>query len=412
MSRVTDRSIIMATFTFFALCPFGLEDFVTKELVALGADPDLIKTQRSGVQFSGPQTLGMAMCLQSRFASRILVRVAHADYWDSHDLYDLARRTPWEKWFDVDLTFSIDKAADRCPLESLDFAALRVKDGICDRFRELAGRRPDVARRHPDVPIFMFLTYDRATFYIDMCGQALFKRGWRLAHGEAPLKENMAAGLLALAEWSPNEPLIDPFCGSGTIAIEAALYAMNVAPGLYRDFAFEKLHNFDLEAYEELREDARARINRHVNVRIQASDISSLVVEKAIENAQRAGLGDMLADGRLSFSQGDAREVTPAADMPAGVLIANPPYGEQSNPKSASIRAMMGDIATNLKNHYAGWRAWLLTSDRQLPSQMRLKPSRKVVVYNGPLECRFFKFDMVAGSNRRVKDNAHETSPD
>ena len=254
--------------------------------------------------------------------------------------------------------------------------------------------------------IVAHFTYDRVSLFLDLAGEALFKRGWRLTHGEAPLKENLAAGLLMISEWRPEMPLVDPFCGSGTIAIEAARIAINYAPGLDRSFAFENLEGFDRSLWTEMLEDARAAVNPHAEVLIRASDISSSVLEKALENADRAGLGKLLDDGRLSFTQGDAREVVPP-ELPEGfepgLVIANPPYGEQSNPKSASIQSMMGHVAANLKQHYAGWRAWMLSSDRTLPSQMRLKPSRKVVLFNGPLECRFFRFDMVAGSNRREK---------
>lgn len=396
----------MPAFSFYAVCPFGLETLLADEILALGADPDLVRPGRGGVQFAGDTSLAMAACLHSRLASRILMRVAHAEYWDSRDVYDIARSTKWDRWFGPDVTLRIDTSATRCPLESIDFAALRIKDAICDRFRELAGRRPSVDRRTPDVRIVAHFTYDRVSLFLDLAGEALFKRGWRLTHGEAPLKENLAAGLLMLSEWRPEMPLVDPFCGSGTIAIEAARIAINYAPGLDRSFAFENLEGFDRSLWTEMLEDARAAVNPHAEVLIRASDISSIVVEKALENADRAGLGKLLDDGRLSFTQGDAREVVPP-ELPEGfepgLVIANPPYGEQSNPKSASIQSMMGHVAANLKQHYAGWRAWMLSSDRTLPSQMRLKPSRKVVLFNGPLECRFFRFDMVAGSNRREK---------
>ena len=174
-----------------------------------------------------------------------------------------------------------------------------------------------------------------------------------------------------------------------------------MAPGLNRSFAFESLSGFDLDLWREMKEDARAAVNLHAKVRIEAHDISSIVVEKAIENARRAGFGAMIDDGRLLFSQGDAREIQAPEGAEAGLVIANPPYGEQSNPKSASIAAMMRDFAAALKSNFPGWTAWLLTSDRLLPGQMRLKESRKIVLFNGPLECRFFRFDMVAGSNRR-----------
>ena len=239
------------------------------------------------------------------------------------------------------------------------------------------------------------------SFYIDLAGESLFKRGWRLEHGEAPLKENLAAALLALSGWKPELPLVDPFCGSGTIAIEAAAMATNTAPGLMRRFAFERLQGFGMALWQEMKEDARAAQNRSAKVFIRASDISTIVVEKAEENCRRAGFGALLDDGRIVFHQGDARSIKAPEGAEGGLVIANPPYGEQSNPKSASIAAMMADFAAALKSQFPGWTAWLLTSDRLLPRQMRLKESRKIVLFNGPLECRFFRFDMVAGSNRR-----------
>ena len=391
----------MPSFVFHAPCPFGLEELLSREILALNADPDLVRPGECGVSFASGLDLGMAVCLHSRYATRVLLRVAFDEYWDSRDVYSIARRTPWDKWFGPDVTFRIHSTANRCPLESLDFATLRIKDGLCDRFNELAGRRPSVDRRRPDVRLEAYFTFDHVSFYIDLAGESLFKRGWRLEHGEAPLKENLAAALLALSGWTPEKPLVDPFCGSGTIAIEAASIAANMAPGLNRSFAFESLSGFDLDLWQEMKEDARAAVNLHAKVRIEAHDISSIVVEKAIENARRAGFGAMIDDGRLLFSQGDAREIQAPEGAEAGLVIANPPYGEQSNPKSASIAAMMRDFAAALKSNFPGWTAWLLTSDRLLPGQMRLKESRKIVLFNGPLECRFFRFDMVAGSNRR-----------
>lgn len=309
--------------SYYAVSPYGLETLLADELHRLGAQR--IHPQKGGVLFEGDAALGMAACLHSRLASRILLRVAHGKYWDSRDIYKMALETPWEKWFGPDHTIRVSANAQRCPLESIDFAVLRIKDAVCDRFREMAGRRPSVERHSPDVRIAAFLTYDTVTFYLDLAGEALFKRGWRLTHGEAPLKENLAAGLLKLSGWTPEKPLIDPFCGSGTIAIEAAHMALNVPPGLNRRFAFEKLTGFGGDLWDEMLEDARAGVNRHAKVTLRASDISSLVVEKAEENARRAGLEALLADGRLTFTQGDARGAAPEEGLAPGLVIANPP---------------------------------------------------------------------------------------
>ena len=389
--------------SFYAICPLGLEELLAQELKACAATE--IKTARGGVFFAGSQACAMRACLNSRLASRILMRLASSDYYDEEDIYNFACRTKWEEHFGPEKSIRIDINAHRSPLRSLDFTLLRIKDGICDRFNHFMQTRPDVDRVHPDVRIFAFVDQRYCTFYLDMCGGALFKRGWRRDKGEAPLKENLASGLLMLAGWQPESPLLDPFCGSGTIAIEAACAACGMAPGLNRKFLFQNFSDFERDLWEEILDDARAGVNRHAKVSIHASDISSIVVEKAIENAKAAGLGALLEDGRLVFERCDAREVKAPAS--SGLLIANPPYGEQSNPKSASVASMMKNVSDNLKHNFAGWSAWLLTSDRSLPRQMRLSESRKIPLFNGPLECRFFKFEMVSGSFRQ-KNNQQD----
>ena len=392
----------MPAYHFFAVCPRTLEPVLAEELRGLGAQN--IKTNAGGVLFEGPLALAMAACLRSRYASRILLRIATRQYYDSHDIYDMAHVLPWERFFDSEAKIRVDVTAHRSPFESLDFTILRIKDGICDHFREGCGKRPSIEKTDPDVRIHAFINERYCTFYLNLSGEPLFKRGWRVEKGEAPLKENMAAGLLALSGWTPDQPLLDPFCGSGTIAIEAAQIACGIAPGLNRSFGFEKLHIFDMQEWREMKEDAKAEVNLHAKLNIRASDISTIVVGKAQANAQRAGLQALLDDGRLSFSQCDAREVSPSSEK--GFIVTNPPYGEQSNPKSATVGSMMKNVADNLKKQFSGWTAWMLTSDRKLPSQMRLSESRKIVIFNGPLECRFFKFEMVSGSFRSKKNQA------
>jgi putative N6-adenine-specific DNA methylase len=275
---------------------------------------------------------------------------------------------------------------------------LRVKDGVIDRLRDRFGDRPSIDRTRPDVRVFAFLDHEAVTLYLDLSGEPLFKRGWRADKGEAPLKENLAAGLLALSGWTPAQPLLDPFCGSGTIVIEAACIAARRAPGLARDFALQRLTSFDAAAWKTLRAEAEAQIDDGAAAQIAGSDISTRVVEQARANARLAGLSRWLDDGRLVLSAGDARQMTPTAA--SGLIVTNPPYGEQSAPRSASVPKMMSEIGDRLKQSFSGWRAWLLTSDRQLPRQMRLAETRKAVLFNGALECRFFRFDLVAGSYR------------
>ncbi len=382
---------------FFAVCPKGIEAVLAGELTALGASA--VAAGSGGVQFSGTLATAYAANLHSRVASRILWLVASGTYRNEADLYALAHDIPWEREFRPEQKLRVDVTANRSPLQSLQFATLKIKDAIVDRAREHTGERPSVDRAQPDVQVLCHLDEQQARLYIDLSGESLFKRGWRADKGEAPIKENLAAALLLLAGWTPGQVLLDPFCGSGTIVIEAASMATGRAPGLQRRFGFEKLRSFDRTAWTALLDTARAGIDDAAPGEWLGRDISTGVVAIAQANAVRAGLGALLDNGRLRFEAGDARAGAPPA--PTGMIVTNPPYGEQSSPRSASVPDMMGDVATQFKRQFAGWQAWLLSADRQLPRQMRLRESRKTVIYNGALECRFFRFDMVEGSNRK-----------
>ncbi len=390
------------TESFFAICPRGLEAVLAGELAAVGAAA--VHAESGGVAFAGELRTAYAANLHSRIASRVLWQVAQAAYRDESSLYALAAEVPWERHFSPRQTLRVDLNASRSPLASLEFATLKVKDAIVDRMRAKAGARPSIDRARPDVRVFVYLDATTATLYLDLSGEPLFKRGWRADKGEAPLKENLAAGLLAVAGWTPALPLLDPFCGSGTIVIEAALIAARRAPGLQRRFAFENLQSFDAAAWRALRERARAAIDDRTDALIAGLDISTRVIETARRNAALAGLDAWLADGRLRLAATDARRVDPPA--PTGWIVTNPPYGEQSHPKSAPVPKMMGEFADRLKQSFAGWTAWILSANRRLPRQMRLQETRKTVLFNGPLQCRLFRFEIVAGTYRPRGDTS------
>ena len=381
---------------FFAICPRGLDAPLASELQALGATH--LAPEAGGVGFAGTLATGYAANLHSRLASRVLWQVGRRAYASEDDVYAATYAVAWDDHMTPQQTLRVDVNASHSPLRSLEFAMLRVKDGVVDRLRDRYGERPSIDRARPDVRVFAFLDHEAVTLYLDLSGEPLFKRGWRADKGEAPLKENLAAGLLALSGWTPAQPLLDPFCGSGTIVIEAACIAARRAPGLEREFALQRLTSFDAAAWRNLCGEARARIDDSAAAQIVGSDISTRVVEQARANARLAGLSRWLDDGRLVLGAGDARQMTPPAAN--GLIVTNPPYGEQSTPRSASVPKMMGEIGDRLKQAFAGWSAWLLTSDRQLPRQMRLAETRKAVLYNGALECRLFRFDLVAGSYR------------
>jgi putative N6-adenine-specific DNA methylase len=357
-----------------------------------------------GVGFDGTLANAYSANLHSRLASRVLWRVAGSAYRNESDLYEMARSVPWEEHFKPSQTLRVDVTATRSPLRSLQFATLKIKDAIADRMRERFGERPSVDRAAPDVQVFAHLTEQRADLYLDLSGEPLFKRGWRLEKGEAPLKENLAAGLLACAGWSADMPLHDPFCGSGTIAIEAACIATRRAPGLTRRFAFERLLGFEARAWRDLLTQAREAVDESARFQISGSDISTRVIENALANARRAGLGRSISSGSLSFSAADARAAPAGAT--AGLIVTNPPYGQQSEPKSATVARLMDRFGDQLKRAYPGWNAWLLSGDRDLPAQLKLKEARRTVLFNGPIECRFYRFELVAGSYRRTRSVA------
>ncbi|MDI9334669.1 MAG: THUMP domain-containing protein [Cytophagales bacterium] len=400
----------------FLPCAAGVEDFLRAEVgQTLGrSHSSLSQSQRGGVALMGDQSDVMLLNLHSRLCQRVLIRMAHAPYRSELDIYEVAKAVEWDAWFNASRTFKIEITAQHSPLKSLNFAALRVKDAICDRFRDLVGERPSVDTRYADMRVYVHLTAEQVTLYLDTSGEPLFKRGWREEVGEAPLKETLAAAMLAAIGWeqasSQGVPLYDPCCGSGTIAIEAAQIACHIAPGLNRFFAFEKFDGFAPEPWEALRQEALARI-RTSSAAIYASDVAHRMVDFAQRNAERAGPQDMVSKA-IHFRGGDALQRMPPVELAAGqagLLILNPPYGERIETGGFS-KAMTEDgqdffalLATHWKQNFAGWTGWILSPDLKLPTRMRLKESRRVPMWNGPIECRLFKFDMVKGAAREVK---------
>jgi putative N6-adenine-specific DNA methylase len=378
---------------FFATCPRGLEQVLAAELAALGGGD--IQSVEGGASFGGELALCYAANLESRVASRVLWQVGQARYRSEHDIFDAARALPWAGLFDVARTIRVNVSAIRSPLRSLDFVTLRVKDAVCDAFRAKQGRRPDVDTQAPDVRIHVFLTRDEATFYLDTSGEALFKRGWRSQAGEAPLRENLAAGILRLAGWREPIPLFDPMCGSGTFLVEAAAMALDIAPGLNRSFGFERLATYDRSLWRGMTEKALARRRRTGRFPIYGSDKSGTTLGMARENLAAAGLA-----GAVELKQMDVLDGGPPAA--GGILVMNPPYGERigDDAELAAFYPKLGDV---LKQRYTGWTAYILSADMRLPKLIGLKASKRTPLYNGALECRLFEYRLVAGSLRRPK---------
>ncbi len=393
----------------FLPCAAGVEDYLAQEVheITQISGPGL-QTLRGGVLVQSSWRDAMRLNLHSRLAQRVLVQLHYGEYRNERDLYAAASGIAWEIWFTPKQTFKVEVTAQHSPLTSLNFAALKIKDAVADRFRAKGGVRPDVNTQWPDIRIYAHLTTDHVTLYMDTSGEPLFKRGWREDKGEAPLKETLAAAMIAASGWDAKTPLYDPCCGSGTIAIEAAQIACNIAPGSLRRFAFEKQLPFQAHVWDGILQQARDA-EHEPTAEIFGSDVAHRMVDFAQRNAQRAGVAQV-----VQFRGGDALQRMPPAA--SGVMLLNPPYGERievagvagASARSAGRESAHTDdggdffpqLATHWKKNYAGWTAWVLTPDLKLPSRMRLKESRRVPMWNGPIECRLFRFDMVAGSAR------------
>ena len=463
----------------FLPCAAGVETLLATEVKRMtGIDG---KAWRAGVQLQGSWRDAVQLNLHSRLAQRVLIELQHNQYRSEQDLYNAAANVAWEIWFTPAQTFKVEITAQHSPLQSLNFAALKIKDAIADRFRsKFNDVRPSVDTRWPDVRVYAHLTVDTVTIYIDTSGEPLFKRGWREDKGDAPLKETLAAAMIAASGWNAEDsvPLYDPCCGSGTIAIEAAQIACHIAPGINRRFAFQKYLPFQPHVWEGLLDQAEAAITEPT-APVFGSDVSFRMVDFAERNAERAGVANA-----VQFRGGDAlQRMPPTSDGSPGVMLVNPPYGERidvagvagtssvqardqrrdnpgtqadpfqgqpidefgqpisqddgdrrdtrddagfapsrdrsANPgreqaqteRGAEASDFFPQLATHWKKNYAGWTAHVLTPDLKLPNKMRLKESRRVPMWNGPIECRLFRFDMVAGSARGKPVAAFTPSP-
>lgn len=384
------------TFHFFAPCPRGLESVLAEELSGLGAAA--LGKVDGGVAFSGDWPLMMRANLHSRVASRILWRLAERPYRSEDDLYHAARAIDWPELFQVTDTIKVQVTAIKSPLRSLDFATLRIKDAVCDVFRARTGERPSVDTVHPAMRIHAFLTDRHMQLYLDTSGEALFKRGYRQSSGEAPLRENLAAGILKLAGWAPGTPLFDPMCGSGTLLIEAALMALDIAPGRARHFAFERLLPHDPQGWQQIREAALAKERPREPLDIHGSDTEAAALHTCRSNLAAADL-----TACISLATADFLDRQPP--FPGGVIVTNPPYGVRLDEQSslAVLYPLLGHV---LKQRYAGWRAYFFTADLRLAKLIRLSASKRTVLFNGGLECRLFEYRLVEGSNRKAAQEA------
>jgi len=390
--------------SYFCPCPRGMEAALAEEIGEIAAQSTTLKVHNQvpgGVHCSGTMQDAWLLNLHSRIASRVLMRMGQRSYTTENDIYDLVLEQVWEDWFGPDHTIRVDVTAVKSPLRSLEFTTLKIKDAICDRFRDQYDKRPSVNTREPDMRIVGFLDARNFIVYLDTSGEALFKRGWREETGDAPLRENLAAGLLRVSGWKPGVPLFDPMCGSGTILVEAAQMLQGIPSGARRSFAFEKFADHDRQAWAAMKAAVKPNVLPQEPT-IFGSDISGDMVEMTRHNLKIAGI-----TFDVPLKQIEAQHVSAPTAEP-GILLTNPPYGERIGvrgdstvPQDDMAAGFYAAFSTTLKQRFAGWTAYLFTADLGLPKMLRLKESRKTPFFNGALECRLFRFDMVAGFNRR-----------
>jgi len=381
-------------FQFFATCPRGLEALLVDELSRQQAHK--ILATDGGVSFEGNLETMYRVNLHSRIATRILSRVGQGNYTTEEDIYKATFKLNWPSWFKVSQTIRVKVTGVKCPLKSLDFVTLRIKDAVCDRFREEGALRPSVSVRDPDVRIHAYLTEDQYQIYLDTSGAPLYQRGFRDVSVIAPLRENLAAGIIMLSSWIPGTPFLDPMCGSGTFLIEAAMMAVNQPPGMKRTFGFQKLTSFDEGLWKKIETEAIHNMKPIEFLDIYGSDIDLRSVRVARHNLKVAGLEEA-----AKVMQSDFIKLEPPASE--GTLVTNPPYGQRIG-EDEDLKEVYPVWAKHMKESFGGWDTYFLTADLEMPKDMRLKPTKKTPLYNGALECRLFEIKMVSGSNRKPKD--------
>jgi putative N6-adenine-specific DNA methylase len=375
----------MAMRRFFATTFKGLEEVLAGEVAALGGEE--VALAPGGVSFSGDLALCYRANLWLRTANRVVAILSEFPAPTPAALYEGTREIPWTDLFLPERSIAVDANVRDSGITHSHFAAQKTKDAIVDRFRDATGRRPDVDTASPDVRIVVRIVRDGCTVALDTSGESLNRRGYRSAPTEASLKETLAAGLILLAGWQGEQPLIDPACGAGTIPIEAAMISGNVAPGGFgRSFGFQRLNGYDRRRWEALLAEAREAARHPVPVRVEGSDISPAAVAGAVKNATNAKLS-----GRVLFSARSIRNFSPGEGP--GVILSNPPYGARL-PGGEQAEAFYREMGEALKKRCRGWTAYLLSGNPAVTKFLGLKASRKYPVMNGPIDCRLLKYDL------------------
>jgi len=364
----------------------GLEEVLAQELIEIGADE--VQIGRRSVYFSGDVKMLYKANYCLRTALRILVPIDSYKIYSVDDLYQRAKNFKWEDLFDCDQTFAIQSTVFSDLFDNSMYASLKLKDAIVDRFRYKFDKRPNVDSKNPDVLINLHISAEFCTISLDSSGESLHKRGYRVGQNEAPMSEVLAAGLLRLSDWDQKSELIDPMCGSGTIAIEAAMLANGIYPGSIRkSFGFKNWRNFKPELFKWIEDEVQPVAQ--TPVKISASDILRRNVDIASKNADEARVVSL-----IDFKVSDFKLLEPASEKP--FLLFNPPYGERMTPDDTNFYSMIGE---RLKHHYTNATVWMISTPQCLKS-IGLRPSRKIPILNGSLECSFRKYELYSGSKK------------
>lgn len=376
----------------------GLEEVLAKEITELGGND--VQIGRRMVSFSGDQRLLYKANLYLRTAVRILKPIATFKAKNPDEVYEHVRKIQWEKYFSPNQTFTIDTVVFSDLFRHSKFLAYRVKDGLADYYMEKFEKRPSVRLTNPDVYINVHVSHETCTISLDSSGESLHKRGYRVDQTEAPLNEVLAAGMLMLAGWEGQCNFIDPMCGSGTLLIEAALIALKIPPGIYRKgFAFEKWLDFDADLFEEL---CNEEPDEHpFKFKIYGSDMSAQAISIAQKNVKSASLG--------KYIELETRSIQKITEAPEnGMLVMNPPYGERIS--SNDLLALYETIGERLKHAFAGYSAWILSYREECFDKIGLRPSARVPLMNGALDCEFRKYDIFRGKRKELYEDKPVTN--
>ena len=370
---------------------FGLEDILLRELTDLGAQK--VEKGIRVVTIEGDQRLMYKINLCSRVALRVLQPVKKFRVANEQQLYDEIKKIDWSKYMSVDGTLAVDAVVNKSVMTHSLYVALKTKDAIVDQFRDNTGKRPNVDLVRPSLRIHLHINGEDAEVSLDSSGDSLHKRGYRMQTGDAPINEALAAGLILLSEWDRKSPFLDFMCGSGTILIEAAMMALNIAPGsLRKEFGFQRWNDFNEKLWSEVKQEATAAQKSDIDFPITGVDLNTMMITYAKENAGAAKVLKYITFKQMSFE-----DYVP--DSAPGIILINPPYGGRIT--TADILALYKLMGDQFKKKYPGWKGFVFTANMEAGKNIGLKPSRKIPLFNGKLECRLLKFEMYAGTKRQ-----------